>query len=124
MYNSLEDISKEDALSIASSLLYSLRGFPQYSVVSELSYLLDYKSFIKLITYYNGMTIKIPSIDEVNDMLKVLLVYQYYEIEKLSWNEALIKAGYSTENSIEVKNKLSNLKKLLKSQEIGGRRYE
>ena len=120
----LDNISKEDALSIASSLLYSLKGYPQYSIVSELSYLLDYENFIKLVTYYGGMTIRIPSTEEVNETLKVLLLYQYYEVEEMPWLAALKKAGYTEEDTTTAKNKLFYLKKALSDQEIGGRNYE
>ena len=120
----LNRLNKEDALSISSSLLYSLKGYPQYSVVSELSYLLDYDSFIKMITYYGGMTIRIPSAKEVNDMLKVLLLYQYYEVENYSWDKSLRKIEASPEESSSYKNKLIQLKKVLKDQEVGGRYYD
>ena len=120
----LNRLNKEDALSISSSLLYSLKGYPQYSVVSELSYLLDYDSFIKMITYYGGMTIRIPSAEEVNDMLKVLLLYQYYEVEGCSWESSLRKIEVPFEESRSYKNKLTQLKKVLKDQEVGGRHYE
>jgi hypothetical protein len=120
----LNRISKEDTLSIATSLLYSLRGFPQYSITSELSYLLDYDSFIKLITYYGGMTIRIPSIDEINDIIKILLLYQYYTVEGIDWKDALEKSGFKQEESRSAQVKLTNLKKLLSEQEIGGRFYE
>lgn len=120
----LNRLNKEDALSISSSLLYSLKGYPQYSVVSELSYLLDYDSFIKMITYYGGMTIRIPSAEEVNDMLKVLLLYQYYEVENYSWDKSLRKIEASPEESRSYKNKLIQLKKVLKDQEVGGRYYD
>lgn len=120
----LDRISKEDAVSIASSLLYTLKGHPQYSTVSELSYLLDYENFLKLVTYYGGMTIRIPTEEEINEMLKVLLLYQYYIVEEMPWLSALKKAGYKEEDSISAKNKLFYLKKTLNSQEIGGRNYE
>lgn len=120
----LNKISKEDAVSVATSLLYSLKGFPQYAVTSELSYILDYENFIKLVKYYGGMTIRIPTTEEINDLLSILLLYQYYEVEGLSWSESLSKSGIDEEDSQSVRVKLINLKKILSSQEIGGRDYD
>lgn len=116
--------NREDVMSISTSLLYSLKENPKYSTISELSYLLGYDSFIKLITYYGGMTVRIPTSSEINEMLKILLLYQYYEVEGYSWTNSLSKAGISQNDSLTYKNKLSYLKKNLKDQEFGGRQYD
>lgn len=120
----LDNINKEDALSLATSLLYSLKGFPQYATTSELAYILDYKNFLNLIRYYGGMTIRIPTVEELNSTLKVIVLYQSYEVEKLSWEEALKKAGIKQSESISAKMKLNNFKKILRSQEVGGVKYD
>ena len=122
---SLDMLTKEDTVSVAIALLYSLRSVPKYGVLSELPYLVDYSSFVNLIKYYGGMTIRIPTLDEVADTFKVLLLYQYNDIDKLEWKDALRKAGYDeATESLSARTKLSHIRKLLKSQEIGGRSYE
>lgn len=120
----LDRLNKEDVMSVATSLLYTMRGFPSYSVVSEIPYILDYESFLKLIKYYGGMTIRIPTIEEVNDKLRVLVLYQMKEVLKLPWDECLKKAGYSPEESSSARSSLVHFKKMLETQEIGGRVYE
>lgn len=120
----LDRLNKEDVASVATALLYTMRGFPSYSVVSELPYILDYDSFIKLVKYYGGMTIRIPTIEEVSDLLRVLVLYQMREVLKLPWEECLEKAGYSPEESSSARSSLVHFKKMISSQEIGGRVYE
>lgn len=115
----LDRLSKEDTTSIAISLLYTLRGFPQYTITSELSYLLDQKSFINLVKYYGGKTIRIPSIDEIESILRVLLLYQYYEVNHNSWSDSLKLAGFEESEANSARAQLSNFNKLLKTLEIG-----
>ncbi len=122
---SLDMLTKEDTVSVAIALLYSLRNVPKYGVLSELPYLVDYSSFMNLIKYYGGMNIRIPTIEEVTEAFKVLLLYQYNDIDKLDWKDALHKAGYDeTTDSLSARTKLHHLRKILKTQEIGGRSYE
>lgn len=121
---SLEGLKREDAFAVASALLYSLKGVPKYSIISELFYILDYENFLKLIKYYGGMEIRIPTVEEISDLLKCLLLYQYYVVENLDWEVALTKSGYSLEDTASAKMKLNHLIKILKTQEIGGRDYK
>lgn len=93
----LNSLNSRDAVSIAISLLYALKEEPQYAITSELSYLLDEDSFMKLIKYFGGETIRIPEFDEINKMLKVLLLYQYYIVNKNEWKDSLKMAGYDPE---------------------------
>lgn len=118
IYN-LDRLSKEDSTSIAISLLYTLRGFPQYTITSELAYLLDQKSFINLLKYYGGKTIRIPSMEEIENIMKVLLLYQYYEVNHNSWSESLKLSGFTEDESNSARAQLSNFNKLLKTLEIG-----
>lgn len=120
----LDRLKKEDVFSVASALLYSLKDSPQYSTISELFYILDYDNFIKLIKYYGGTTIRVPSSEEISQTLKLLLLYQYREVENLSWEESLKKSDISQEESRSCRTKLNHLKSILNLQEIGGRSYD
>lgn len=120
----LDLLTSEDTMSAALALLYSLKGVPEYSVMSELPYILDYNNFIKFIKYYEGRTIRIPTFDEISQMFKILILYQKSRVEGLPWAEAIKIAGYSQEESLSCRSKLSAFESLLKSQEIGGRTYE
>ena len=120
----LNYLNSSDLYSVASSLLYALKDTPKYSIISELFYLLDYDNFIKLIKYYGGKEIRIPSSQEIAELLKVLLVYQYYEVEGEDWKTSLKKAGYNEDQTNQVRAKLSHLNNILKEQKLGGRDYQ
>lgn len=122
--NDLSFLNPQEAYSVAVALLYAIRSQPQYSTISELPYLLDYASFMKFIKYYEGQTIRIPSFEEINNVLKILLLYQYHDIEGIEWKDALLRAGFKEEESLSVKTKLQIFKKLLKAQDFGGRQYD
>lgn len=121
---SLEGLEKEDVYSVATALLYSLKDSPKYSVVSELFYILDYKNFLNLIKYFGGMEIRIPSSDEISDLLRVLLLYQYRKVDELSWEDSLARSGFSTDESNSARVKMTQLEKILKSQDLGRRSYD
>lgn len=121
---SLSGLEKEDVFSVATALLYTLKDTPEYSVVSELFYILDYDNFIKLIRYFGGLEIRIPSSAEISELLKVLLLYQYRNVEELPWKEALSKADITEDESCLYRAKLIALSKILKSHNIGKRSYD
>lgn len=120
----LEGLEKEDIYSVATAFLYSLKGTPKYSVISELFYILDYSNFLKLIKYYGGTEIRIPTSEEINSLLKYLLLYQYHTVEELPWKESLVKSGIPIEESASARSKLMSLSKLLDVREMGGRNYD
>lgn len=120
----LNGLEKQDVYSVATALLYLLKDSPKHSIVSELFYILDYDNFLKLIKYYGGREIRIPSIDEITDLLKVLLVYQYRVVEEIPWREALAKAEVPASESLSMKGKVQQLAVQLDSHDIGKRTYE
>jgi len=120
----LDRIGKEEACSVATSLLYSLRKEPKYSVMSELFYILDYPNFIRMIKYFGGETIRIPSSEEINYTLRIMLLYQYYKVEELSWDDSVSRSGLSDEPVASLKAKITSLEKILKNIELGRENYE
>lgn len=121
---SLNGLEREDVFSVATALLYSLKEIPKYSIVSELFYILDYKNFLNLIRYYGGTEIRIPTAEEISEILKILLLYQYRKVDELSWEESLSRSGFTSEESNSARVKMIQLEKILKTQDIGRRSYE
>ena len=87
--NELEKLKQVDIWSLMLFVLYNFQKIPEYSALSELSYVLDQKNLLKLCEYFGGQTIKIPTIDELEQLLYGMLLYQYVDIEKLSEKDAL-----------------------------------
>lgn len=124
MPTDLDNLRKEDLLSVASALLYSLKDSPRYSTISELFYLLDYQSFMNLIKYFGGKTIRVPTSSEISECLKLLLLYQYYIVEEREWKDCLSLVGVKEKDSVVARNRLIALKEYLKSHRVESRSYE
>lgn len=86
---SLNDLSKEDTYSFLMFTLYKLKDDPQWTGLSELCYLLDGDSLSKLLTYYGGMTIKIPTLKDFRLILKALTIYDYVNLQGNDFDSAL-----------------------------------
>lgn len=104
--NKLSSLNKEDTYSMMLMLLYASNDNPRYSTLSELAYVLDHENFLNFIKYYEGQTIEIPSMDVIEDSLRVLMLFQYYKRENMDWTEAIHKAGFSSSESMSAKHKL------------------
>lgn len=76
--------------------LYKLIDIPEYSALSELAYVLDRKNLLNLCEYFGGITIKIPTVDELTELTDALLLYQYVKIDKRDYDEAVNKIGYKS----------------------------
>ena len=69
--------------------LYKIKDLPEYSTLSELAYILDKKSLLKLCEYFGGITMNIPTIEDLENLTKSLLLYQYTIIEHKTYDEAI-----------------------------------
>lgn len=82
-------LKQTDIYSLMLFALFKIKDIPEYSSLSELVYILDKESLLKLCEYFGGTTIKIPTIDELETVLYALILYQYVNIEKIEFNQAL-----------------------------------
>lgn len=83
-------LDTNDLYFVALLLLDKLKGTKKYNILAELSYLLDIQSFMNLIFYFEGLTITIPTREELRQSLSMLTLYYNYEILKKSWRECII----------------------------------
>ena len=70
-------------------VLFKLRDIPEYSTLSELIYILHKDEFLRLCEYFGGMKIKIPTIEELERLINVLILYQYTNIDKMEYDDAI-----------------------------------
>ena len=61
--------------------MYKLQDVPDYAALSELCYLLDGANLTRLLTYFAGKTLQVPTAEEFANMSKALLLYQYVNID-------------------------------------------
>ena len=119
---SLDALLKDDTYSVLGILLYATTGDPHYSLLNELVYLLDNRSFINFLKYYEGQTLKVPTLEETQEALQLLLYYQYTEIDHLPNHEALDKAGLPRNKQRLATIRTEKFKKELESKnyQLGG----
>jgi len=91
------------------SLLILSSQIGSKSVLPELLFLLDERSVNKLLFYYGGEEIRIPTISEFRDQLYGILIYYYYDIQGNSWKKSIELMGI--EYSGELSYKLGRLRK-------------
>lgn len=116
--NILTNLKDIDIYSLSMFTLYKLADIPEYSSLCELPYILDKENMLKLCQYFGGRTIKIPTIEELHSLMYLLLLYQYVNIEKIDYNEAVKIIGYDTKNLRQVKSTYNKLCKILDKYNI------
>lgn len=89
-------------------------------VSPEVPLLIGYDAYSKLISFYGGASVYIPSKDELQQNLLGVMSYYYYNIKGLSWNDTIKKLGLTpTKGSRRlIRNRWKVFKDLLDSNEI------
>lgn len=87
----LNNLHLSDIYSLILFIMYKIQDLPEYAILSELCYLLDGANLTRLLTYFAGKTITIPTEEEFTNMSNALLLYQYVNIEGKSLTEAYTK---------------------------------
>lgn len=77
----LDTLGNNDIYSLMLFTLYKSTEIPEYSSLSQLAYLIDKDSLLKLCEFYGGLTIKIPTLDELEVLLNALLIFQLVELD-------------------------------------------
>lgn len=88
---SLQTLDKTDVYSLLLFTLFKMHDVPEYASLSELCYILDGDNLSKLLSYYGGMTIRIPTLKELRLMTQALLLFQYINLdqEPVNFEDAL-----------------------------------
>ena len=87
----LDNLQLSDIYSLMLFILYKVQDIPEYAVLSELCYLLDGNNMTRLLTYFEGKTVTFPTASDFAIVSSALLLYQYINIDKLSFTDAQLK---------------------------------
>lgn len=101
----LNTLKEDDLITIILYCLYKFTKDPDYAAISELAYTVDKDSLYKLCSTYGGCTIRIPTLQEYRNIVKVMLIFQYVNSEGMSFEEACKKAnidGISLEDIYDI----------------------
>lgn len=85
----MSTLKNQDTYSLMLFVLFKLRDIPEYSTLSELIYVLDKKEFLKLCEYFGGLTLKIPTIEELETLTHSLILYMYVNVDGMDFDEAM-----------------------------------
>ncbi len=73
--NKLLDLNTVELYNFILFALYKLRDNPDYLVLSEMMLLLDKDTVLTLMEYFGGLTITIPTIQDLQTVIKSLNIY-------------------------------------------------
>lgn len=92
----------------------------QNHMIAELSYLLDTQSFINLLWYFEGETIRIPTRDELKEVLTMMSLYYQHEVLGKVWKDACSAVGLEGNSHYvgKIWNRYQKFKKTLNSVQL------
>lgn len=110
-----------DMWSLMLFTLYKIKDLPEYSAISELAYILDKDNMLKLCEYFGGLTIKIPTIDDLEEIVYALVLYQYVNIEGMEYDDAVKMLGERSSNLRNIKSGYLKVCEVLNNYEFNKR---
>lgn len=116
----LDNLKNSDILSFILFTLFKLHESNEYSAISELAFILDKENLFRLCEYFGGLTIKIPTIDDLEILLNALLLYKYVDIDKTDFEEAYLSIKDRIDK-LELKKCYLKIKELLRDYTISKR---
>jgi hypothetical protein len=84
----LDSLQLTDVYSLMLFSIFKMKDVPEYSTLSELAYILDRESLFNFLEYYGGTTIRVPTLQEFNQIIRALLLYQAVNLEDVDFNKA------------------------------------
>lgn len=114
----LKKLKEIDIWSLMLFVLYNFQKVPEYSALSELAYIVDEKTMLKLCEYFGGQTITVPTIDQLEETIYAMLLYQYTDVEHIPFEEALLLLRVDKSKEKSIKNCYKTLKYVLSNYEI------
>ena len=109
----LNKFSDMDIWSMMLFVLFRVKDVPEYSSLSELCYLLDKKNFLKLCQYFGGTTITIPRLEDMEQLLYGMLLYQYVDVEKIKMDDALLLIDKDVQSKTQLLDSYKKTKQVL-----------
>lgn len=116
-----KNLQKEDIYSILLFVLYKLNTENEYSSLSELAYVLDEKNFLKLCEYFGGTTITIPTINQLQELIQGMLLYQYVQVEHIPEDQAEKLIKQSNADMRRVRENYNKIREVLTNYEFSSR---
>ena len=85
----LRSMNKTDIYSLMLFVLYKMKEDPDYLTLTELCYILDGENLVRFLSYFGGMTIKVPESRDLRLVFQALRLYQFVNLEQGTFEEGL-----------------------------------
>lgn len=109
----VEVLTSKDIDSLVMFALYQIKDIPEYSTLSRMAYLVDRNSFLNLCEYFGGITVRIPTVQEVEEVTQALLLYQFIDVDGLDMKKAVSKLALTGNDIRKLKSNYVRLKGVL-----------
>jgi len=116
-----DNLKRLNTLDIYSTILFVLfktQNIPSQSTLSELVYILDKNSLLKLCEFYGGQTITIPTIEDLEILTYCLIVYNDVEFEKQDFEKVLKKLPVEAHILKQVRAKYAEVARIMDEYEF------
>lgn len=115
MYKKLiSELKSHDLYSVILFCLFQLNKSNNYSSLSQLSFVLDEKNMLRLFEYFGGQTITIPTIQELEDVVLALTMFEQIDLKKLPYDEVVAELSLKAKKIDKVKEVYYELSNILK----------
>lgn len=117
----LNNLNERDVWSLLLFALFNVKDIPEYSGLSELAYVLDRKSLLKLCEYFGGCTITIPTLEELETLTYALLLFEYVDLQGMELEDAILKIDIDATKRNNMRNLYVSIRRVLKDYEFTSR---
>lgn len=117
--NNLDKLKEEDIYSLAMFVLYKLTNIKEYSVISEIPYVLDKENLFNFCNYFGGRTITVPTTQQVYSLMHIILLYHYVKIDNIPYDDAIHQIGFKSSELRKVKSVFTKLCTILDNYKFG-----
>mgnify|MGYP003302085682 CR=1 FL=1 len=87
--NYLNSLKNQDIYSLLLFTLYRCNNLPECSTLSELAYVLDEGNLLNLCECFGGLTLRIPTLSELENLVYALNIYKETHINKIQLNDVI-----------------------------------
>ena len=115
----LNSMSKENITSLLLFALYKLRDNPDALTLSDLCYVIDGNNVARLLSYFGGMTITFPTLDDYILLQKALTLFAYVNSEGGDFEDGLKAVTDDKFTAEKIKEAYATLTEVLANYEFG-----
>lgn len=110
----IENLRKQDIYSLMMFVLYRLKDSDEYSTLSQMAYLLDKESLLNLCEYFGGLTITIPTIHELEQIVYALMFFQEVDLKGADFDKVYEELRAKEIDANHIKDTYYTIKEVLK----------